>query len=620
MWKLKTVFFYIFVLAISMPLKNQAQQAGSENTFVVYFPTDDIGDFEDITRQVSRLKPFGRIDIDINNAAEKAFFELPPEGGNWHDYASYNRSVAVFFPDEKIAPFIPESFVKNNRKLLEKKLEVIRKLGLSAAFRSNEPRYLPEAFFKEYPHLMGPRVDHPRRSTRKEFAPCFHQQETVDMYQNMVNQLFAFAPEINTFYFSMNDAGSGTCWADWLYTGPNGPSRCRDIPLSESVVAMLNVYREGARQTGHDIDIFFHGMFTDEERDEILKALPENCYLRERNYPPVKSVSGMGWSVYPVNGIVNPLEIIRSLNRDGIHDGQRYNLSFQLTYGRGHERLENVEKLVDIVEEQLKLPAGEGDENSEEALRKLCVQWGGENNSRQLFEAFVAMNEAFDFKNKNLGALSPLYWGVSTRHITRPLVFAPNRLAPNEEDWYLPHVFNISPEEARTDYMDIHGGNKELEEGKVPVLLNMLEKSWSKLEAVKNAPEQEFLESTAMAMRIYASVIRSCNNFYKAQEIRNRNKEALAGKPHRPDKTPTWTGNQDLQDFNAIMRNELDNTLELTELLEAGGMELMCHAKEPLLEDTFILGPDLINQLKKKREVMLAHWTDIEGYLATPFK
>jgi len=54
--------------------------------------------------------------------------------------------------------------------------------------------------------------------------------------------------------------------------------------------------------------------------------------------------------------------------------------------------------------------------------------------------------------------------------------------------------------------------------------------------------------------------------------------------------------------------------------LEDGGMNLICHAKDPSMEDTFILGPDLINQLKKKREVKLAHWTDIEGYLATPFK
>jgi hypothetical protein len=37
-------------------------------------------------------------------------------------------------------------------------------------------------------------------------------------------------------------------------------------------------------------------------------------------------------------------------------------------------------------------------------------------------------------------------------------------------------------------------------------------------------------------------------------------------------------------------------------------------------EDMFVLGADLIDQLKKKRKIMLAHWQDIEGFLATPFK
>lgn len=131
----------------------------------------------------------------------------------------------------------------------------------------------------------------------------------------MVNQLFAKASEINTLYFSMNDAGSGSCWADWLYPGPNGPSACKDISLSTSVVTMLNVYKESAKQTGHDIAIFFDGMFTDAERNELLTVLPDKCYLRGRNYPSTKEVSSMLGQVYPVRGILNPLQILKSLSR-----------------------------------------------------------------------------------------------------------------------------------------------------------------------------------------------------------------------------------------------------------------------------------------------------------------
>jgi len=44
------------------------------------------------------------------------------------------------------------------------------------------------------------------------------------------------------------------------------------------------------------------------------------------------------------------------------------------------------------------------------------------------------------------------------------------------------------------------------------------------------------------------------------------------------------------------------------------------HANDSKYEDTFLLGPDLIEQLKKKRKIMLRHWVDIESYMTTPFK
>jgi hypothetical protein len=49
-------------------------------------------------------------------------------------------------------------------------------------------------------------------------------------------------------------------------------------------------------------------------------------------------------------------------------------------------------------------------------------------------------------------------------------------------------------------------------------------------------------------------------------------------------------------------------------------MEFISHAEDAKFEDTFLLGPNLVDQLKLKRKIMLNHWTDIEGYMATPFK
>jgi hypothetical protein len=589
-----------------------------DKIFIIYSTGEELQEFKAYAKLMARLKAFGRVDICINSPALKSTFEIPAGSCDWHEYASYNRSVAVFFPDTKIASFLPEDYVAKNRQLILSKVAVLRELGLSAAFRSNEPRYLSEAFFEKYPYLRGPRVDHPRRSVQKEFALCFHQPETIEMYRNMVNQLFKNIPEIHTLYFSMNDAGSGFCWHDWLYSGPNGPSNCRNINKSECVTTMLDIFKDGARQSGHDVDIYFKGMFTDEEMNDLVNRLPDNCFLEGRNTPPMKSIHTMFG--YPVRGMINPLSILRTLGRPSDSTPERYVLSFWTSYSRAHDRLEIIEKVIDIVEDHLRNPVGEGELNALQSLRKLCVRWGGEKNAESLFNAFVRLDNTISENRGALRGLDPLYWGVSARHITRPLVFAPERLTPEEERYFLPHIFNVSVDEARNDYMDIHGGNRELPLNAVDNLLEDLKKVYKAIENIQNAPEQKFLTDMSKALHLYTCVLRSCVNFNDAQIIRNRNKEILAGPVHRPNKTPTWTGDQDFLDFIEIMRDELDNTLEMIGLLENGGMDLICYAKAPFPEDTFILGANLIDQLKKKQKIMLAHWTDIEGYLTTPFK
>ena len=614
----------ICVLLVLLFIGLSSAQDGGKAIFVVQSSFRDIETFTDFSRQIARLKPFGRIDMNINLTAEKADFEMPDGGSPWHEYAAYDRSLSKFFPDEKIAPFIPEELVAKNRQLLLSKVEIIRDLGLDAGFRSNEPHFLTAAFFESYPQLRGPRVDHPRRSLQKEFAPCMHQEETAEMYQHMANTLFEKVPEIHTVHFNMNDAGSGFCWADWLYSGPNGPDDCKNLRMSERVLKLVNIFNKAAGQTGHDIDIFMWGMFTNSEIDDLVSHLPANCYVRgteKGNLPPRKNIGSMAGSAYPVRGIINPLGILRTLNRKNENMPQRYNLSFGGAYDRGTERMETVEKVIDMVEDYLASPAEKGLIQTLQSLQNLCVKWAGEESADQLFKAFVALDEALKLKRTEMGGLSTLYWGVSTRHITRPLVFAPGRLSPREEAYFLPHVFNVSTEEARNDYMDIHGGgHNAIPMGSTGNFLAGLQRVYTSMEKITDAPEQEFLDNMAMALRIYSSVVRSCGNFNDAQIIRSRNQEVLAGPVHRPNKIPTWTGDQDLLDFNQIMRNELDNTNELIALLENGGMDLINHAEDPKLEDTFLLGPELIENLKQKRKIMLDHWLDIEDYLTSPFK
>lgn len=134
------------------------------------------------------------------------------------------------------------------------------------------------------------------------------------------------------------------------------------------------------------------------------------------------------------------------------------------------------------------------------------------------------------------------------------------------------------------------------------------------------APKHAYLEKLALSLRLYASLMRSCANFAGAQAIRDRDSAKLSAGIHRPGKEPTWKGDPDFIPFVDIMRDELDNTAVLIGLLQKGGMGQLCLAKDAAHEDTFLLGPDLLGQVRQKRKFMLDHWTDIQDYMASPFK
>jgi len=76
-----------------------------------------------------------------------------------------------------------------------------------------------------------------------------------------------------------------------------------------------------------------------------------------------------------------------------------------------------------------------------------------------------------------------------------------------------------------------------------------------------------------------------------------------------------------LQLLNEFMRDELDNTTALLDLLESGGgIRQILRAENPGDEDSFLLGPDLLENLKLKRQIMRRHWMDAEEFLASPHK
>jgi hypothetical protein len=588
----------------------------------------DLNEFRAFAKIASRLKRYGSVQIDIGVLASKAAFEMPPVWSPWHEYAVYNANISKFFPHPNIAPYYPADWVAKNRELLLAKSAILQELGLEAALSSNDTHYLPEAFFERYPQLRGPRVDHPRRSAREEFAYCVDRPETRDMIASMVADMKRHVPELRTILAYNNDSGTGLCWADEQYSGPNGPAYCKDRNMGERVRDLMEAMHRGAEEGGGPVTIRLGGNFSRREVEEIQNRLPPDTYLSGRDWVRTDDRTTIGVatqvnSSFPVLGLVDPLAMFEALERTDDPVARTVIIGTAPWYYRSNESLKTVERMVDLVETALADP-GQGIVARLNKLRRVSAQWGGAKNADRLCDAFYRLDEAFRLKQIAAPSYSNFYAGVSLRMLTRPLVIRSGDLGQEDESYFLPYVFNVSREEARQDYIDLHGsrmsGPPSWEDPLLRESLSTANEAARLLENTPGAPEQEWLSQMAIGLRMWSSEVRSINNFYFAQLIRDRHAKELSGPPLQPPKVATPTGDPDYLLWNMIQRAEYDNTGDLLALVRNGGLELIARAKTPSDEDVFLLGPNLADALEKKRRIMRQHWLDVQRYLVSPLR
>ena len=618
MVKRKLIYFLIafIVSGINKNASGIVQPVKGGSKFILYVVSDNIINFQQHVQAASRLTKFGSVQINVGTLADKAFHEIPQSGNPWAEYASNNASLSKFFPHAEIAPFIPASFVQKNRELLLAKVKLLRQYGMQGTIFANEPAYLPAAFFEAQSQLRGPRVDHPRRSTAACFSPCLSQQEMQEMYSDMMATMLKAAPEIKSYFFKTNDAGSGNCWTDWLYPGPNGPDHCKAESTGLRMKNLFDALQSGAAKAGTSLDVYLSpgsSNFTDAEKADIGRQLPANCYFDNRaDFEAINTGSDIAF-MYPVIGVNDILGYLKKIQNINAQKQQTIFINFTSFYNRGNEDIELETLLLNILADHLE----QADTATPlQKLKEYCHKWGGESHGAKLYNAFIAMHEAFQFRRAYLSNLNTINWSVAARMINRPLVIAPQRLRPEEESYFLPYVFNVSMDEARMDYMDIQGGRWETIPDSVNSYVAKLNRVIKELEKVSG---NNLLYKMANALKIHSSLVRSIGNFYAAQKMRDKNAAKLK-EPRRPGKEPSWQGDGDYISFNNIMRDELDNTTALLKLLEKEGIKNLSLAADRKHEDPFLLGPDIISQLKKKQIVMINHWRDIDDYITPPFK
>lgn len=605
--------------------------ATAGKTFVFHNSIRDLKEFRAYAQIAARLKRYGKVRVDLGVLADRDPAHTTGVRSPWHEYGSYMAAEWAFFPPPKLAPYLPKEWVARNRELLLAKVAILKELSLDATFSSTNTQMLPEAFFRQYPQLRGPRVDNPLRSNLEAYSWCVDRPETLEMIEQMTADLKRAAPMVRSIESWVNDSGSGICWLDALYPGANGPDFCRGRDSGERVRGLLEAMDRGARKGGGPIQIFETGNFDAVDVTRIQRVLPAYAKLWpvEFTRPERIVVKSMITEAYPVRGIIDVYAQLKSLERITDPTVHEVNVdTCQSWYFRADDQIAVVERLVDLIEDSLRSPA-QGFFARAQKAHALAVRWGGEQNSDRVMEAFDLVEQSFGiFSGWHSDiVLNPgSAYTATNRLLTRPLLVKPELLTPEEEAYFLPYIFSTDEQDARLDYNTFHGvkrvGPGEYHSYMYETVHDSAVSAAERFEdaAQRGAPEAAWFRQLARSLRLWASVVRSHNNFYFGQVIRDRYKAELAGPP-RVRMTRREMADPDLLFWNEIQRDELDNTIELIELLASGGgLDLLAHASNAKDEDVFTYGPNLVEQLRKKLALMRDHGFDGQLYLIPPGK
>jgi hypothetical protein len=134
--------------------------------------------------------------------------------------------------------------------------------------------------------------------------------------------------------------------------------------------------------------------------------------------------------------------------------------------------------------------------------------------------------------------------------------------------------------------------------------------------ASRLAPGIKDARVLAGRLEVLSTVLRNARNAVSYQAQLDRARQLGL----KPDPNPV-AGTQSGWDRQLLMetaRAEIDNTALLMKLLEGTSVPVLDLAASTEEEDIRVLGPDLIEQLQKKINIMNSHWEDYKRIFTTP--
>ena len=612
----KTILFILLTVCLTSAVSN-AQDADMYRTIVFGCYSNDIDEFEAFAR---KAKAAGATHIVIT--AEDlpwANWQFDTPGDPYPAWAVSNVGFLKIAVPVALRDYLPKDYAGRVMQMLQQRCRILRELGLKAAFTTFEPQMLPEQIFRDHPRWRGPQVDQPFRSRVPRFAPDIDNPEVLALYRESIRILLTACPEIELISLHTNDSGAGVSWSSGLYPGPNGNTYTESRKMYQRYYDLFQAMKSGARDSGvNSLEI------------NIEKVREENPELLVTRLEPGMALSNMEgpdatrfqetvgflldyfYPYYPVQGIPFPMRFLEELERAHgkstprlfVLLGDRYNKEL---YFRIYESFRNTPTSGLLSRLQL--------------LERLAAEEVGEEHSTALLEVWETLYRLqSDIKLLNRGGTILYIGSVQQRWLTRPFVPFPEELTPAEQAYYRPHLFQALSESRARDLNEMQGTHWTGQGGGRPIQDPLLNRMRTMARSARNTFEritgdlsgekQARYSLLATQLQVLEILIRNCQNALDYQHYLDIIKVWNLKRPHEVleslNQMPEWKA------IRQIARREIDNSALLIEILESGQgtvLDIMSTKEE---ENIRRFGPDIVEQLRSKINIMMDHWEDYE--------
>lgn len=579
--------------------------------------TDNLADFEAFA---SRAKQSGATHIVLT--AEDlpwATWQLDSPGDPYPAWAVSNVGLLKVSPPESLKPFLPQDYADTVMRILRSRCAVLRKLGLKAAFTTFEPQFLPERVYEAHPLWRGPQVDNPLRSRVPRFAPAIDNTDVLALYRESIRTLLTACPEIEILSLHTNDSGSGVSWSGGLYQGPNGNSLYRDRKMYQryrDFFASLQAGAADARAGLLEIDAEW-----DRESDPELIAgrLGPGMAVANLEGPdatPYKADVGFlldyFYPFYPAQGIPLPVRYLEELEQTSKSTAPRL---FYLIGDRFNSDL-----YLQIYDAFKKNPTHD-DVSRLQLLHSIAAERAGGGSASALLDAWLALHRIQrDTEMLNFGGTIFYLGSVHQRWLTRPFVPFPEELTPEETQYYRRYQFQGRSEDRARNLGDLQGSRQYQGLGGAALSNELLVRMLSELnrargdirtiEETAGGDLRQRLELLDARLRVFQVLVDNCRDAIEFQHLLDTAKDGSLRRPvefgEELTDIPEWLAIKD------VARREIDNSGVLIDLLQSRRGPLIDLAKTSGEENIRVLGPDLIDQLRKRVKIMIAHWKEYE--------